>query len=116
MKIGKHRDAATGLIADAGRLTIGNGAGEKDSGGVRRGAWRADHDPALVLFKDGRVLDQPEPELADVECNRLVIVADDNGNPGLCGACLITIRSIGYTLLNDQMRAAHARFGLGRTA
>lgn len=58
---------------------IARGAGEKDGGGLGGGARRADRDPALVLCGLVGVLDQLEAELADVERERLVIVADDVG-------------------------------------
>lgn len=78
----KERDAAAGLVANAGLLAVGGGAGEEDGGGVRGGAGRADGNPALVLLELVRVLGQFEAELADVEGERLVIVADDEGDVG----------------------------------
>lgn len=72
-------DAAAALVADAGLLVVGGGAGEEDGGGVRRSAGRADGDPALVLRGLIAVLDQLEAELADVEDERLVIAADNEG-------------------------------------
>ena len=78
----KEKDAAAGLVADVVRLMVGRGAGEEDGSGVGRGVGRADHDPALALRGLIAVLDQLEPELADVESERLVIVPDDDGDVG----------------------------------
>jgi hypothetical protein len=75
-------DAAAGLVADAGLLVVGRGAGEEDGGGVCRSAGRADGDPALVLLGLVPVLDELEAELADVEGERFVIVADDESDVG----------------------------------
>jgi len=75
-------DAPAGLVADAGGLGGGRSGGEEDGGGVWASAGRADGDPALALLGDGRVLDQLEAELADVEGERLVIVANDKGDVG----------------------------------
>jgi len=61
---------------------IGGGAGEEDGGGDRRRAGRAGGDPALVLVGHMRVLDRREVQLADVEGERLVIVADDESDAG----------------------------------
>ena len=75
-------DAPAGLVADAGLLVVGGGAGEEDGGGVFGRAGWADGDPSLVLIGLVRVLDRLEAELADVEGERLVIVADDEGDLG----------------------------------
>jgi hypothetical protein len=45
-------------------------------------AGGADGDPALALLGLVRVLDEREAELADVEGERFVIVADDEGDVG----------------------------------
>ena len=76
----EQEHAAAGLVADVLRLMVGRGAGEEDGGGVGRCAGRADRDPALVLRRDIAVLDQREAELTDVEGERLVIVANDEGD------------------------------------
>jgi len=89
-------DAPAGLVADAGLLVVGGGAGEEDGGGVWWRAGRADGDPALGRDHDGiagalvllgldDVLDQLEAELADVEGERLVIIANDEGDVGEVG-------------------------------
>jgi hypothetical protein len=65
------------LIADEHRLLRGRGAGEEDGGGPLRRAGRADGDPALALLGLVGVLDEREAELADVEGERFVIVADE---------------------------------------
>lgn len=75
---------AAGLVADEARLFFGGGAGEEDGGGVVGRVGWADGDPALALLGDGGVLDEGEAELADVESERLVIVADDEGDVGHC--------------------------------
>ena len=75
-------EPTAGLVADVLRLVIGRGAGEEDGGGLGAGAGRADGDPALVLLELMGVLDQREAELADIEGERLVIVADDEGDVG----------------------------------
>jgi hypothetical protein len=75
-------DTAAGLIADRGLLLGGGALGEEDGGGVRGCAGRADDDPALVLLGLRRVLDQGEAELAYVEGERLVIVADEDSDMG----------------------------------
>src|SRR5690606_31916400 len=46
---------------------------------VARGCY---HHPALRLLRDRRVLDQLEAERVDEKPDRLVVVADDEGNHG----------------------------------
>ena len=69
---------AAGLVPDACRLFRCGRLGEQDA--ATGGARRRDEDPALGLFGDGGVLDQGEAQLADVEGQGLLIVADDKGD------------------------------------
>lgn len=73
----EQEHAATGLVTDVLRLMVGRGAGEEDGGGVWRRMGRADRDLAFALFGLIGVLDQLESELADVEGERLITVADE---------------------------------------
>ena len=78
----EQEHAAAGLVADVLGPMVGGGAGEEDRGGVCGRAGRADRDPPFVLRGLIGVLDQLEAELADVEGERLVMVADDEGDMG----------------------------------
>ena len=78
----EEEDAPARLIADEAFLPGRGCAGEEDGGGMLRRAGRADRHPALVLLRLVAVLDQGEAELADVEGERFVIVADDEGDMG----------------------------------
>jgi hypothetical protein len=62
------------LVADTRGLRIADPACEQQPGAAGR-AGRLDDDPALVLFGHEAVLDEPESQLADVERERLVVVA-----------------------------------------
>jgi hypothetical protein len=81
----KQPDTPRALLADRRDLIWCRGAGEEDGGGVCRRAGRADGDPALVLLRLVRILDEREAEFADVEGKRFVIVADDEGDVGQVG-------------------------------
>ena len=78
----EQEHAPARLIADERGLLRGRGAGEEEGGGVLGRAGGADGDPALALLGLVRVLDEREAELADVEGERFVIVADDEGDVG----------------------------------
>ena len=81
----EQEHAPARLIADEARLFGRGGAGEEDRRGILRSTGRADGDPSFVLRGLVTVLDQREAELADIEGERLVIVADDQGDVGDVG-------------------------------
>jgi hypothetical protein len=97
----EQEDAAGGLVADGGVLFGRGGAGEEEGGGVVRRVRRTDGDPALALLGDGRVLDEGEAELANVESERFVIVADDQGDVSEMGhgesICTLKVTGSLYT-------------------
>jgi hypothetical protein len=101
----EEEHAAAGLVADVLGLMVGGGAGEEDGGGVRAGVGRANRYPALVLFGLLAVLDQRETELADVEGERLVIVADDEAMWARRGKC-VRYPSHAGTIRNFQSHKA----------
>lgn len=70
------------LVADESLLARRRGAGEEESGGICPRAGRRDEDPAFVLLGLNRVLDEGEAERSREPGDRLVIVADDEGNVG----------------------------------
>jgi hypothetical protein len=70
------------LLADEGGLLRRGGAGEEEGGGVVAPAGRRDEHPALVLLGLNLVGDEGEAELLRKPADRLVIVADDEGDVG----------------------------------
>lgn len=121
----EQEDAPARLVADRGLLLGRGGAGKEDGGGVGRRAGRADRDPplgrdsfgiagALALFGDGRVLHQREAEPADVEGERFVIVADDQGDVGELGhgATLTLDRPLSICTIMQTVTYSEARENL----
>jgi len=71
----EQEHASAGLIADSRGLLVTDGSGEKQ--GRLAGTRRRDHDPALILRWNVGVFKNLEPELIDVEGERLIVLADD---------------------------------------
>ena len=68
----EERDAPAGLVADAGALGVVRGLCKQEAG---LGARRRDHDPALFAAEPS-VFAQFEPQHADIERDRGVVVVD----------------------------------------
>ena len=77
----EQKDAPARLVADEGLLLGRRGAGEEEGGGVLARAGRRDEHPAFH-FIEGSILDEGEAELLREPGDRLVIVADDEGDVG----------------------------------
>ena len=78
----EEEDAPARLGADARQL-LGRGGPREQQARLARARRRYDH-PALRLLRGLGVLDELEAELADVERERLVVVADDEANEARC--------------------------------
>src|SRR6476659_7295645 len=68
----EQEDPAARLVADTAGL-LGTGRARQEKPGSR-GSGRSDHDPALVLLGNERILDEGEAEDADVEGEGLVVL------------------------------------------
>src|SRR3954451_20565170 len=64
------------------KLLRGQGAGEEEGGSVRPGAGRGDEHPAFVLLGLVLVGDEGEAQHVREPGDRLVIIADDEGDVG----------------------------------
>ena len=78
----EQEDAPACLVADEGLLLRLGSAGEEEGNGVLAGAGRRDEHPAFVLLRLVLVGDEGEAEHAREPGDRLVIVADDEGDVG----------------------------------
>ncbi len=78
----EQEDAPARLVANAAGLLGRRGTGEQQRGAARRTARRQDPHPSLALFGDRRVLQERETERPAEEGDRLVIVADEEGDVG----------------------------------
>ena len=81
----EEEDAAAGLVADGGDLLGGGGLGEEQARPPGAGVGRGDDDPALAGAHVG-VVAEGEADSTGVEVDRLVVVADGEGDEGESGA------------------------------
>ena len=77
----KQKDPAAGLPADCGKLGVVLRPGQQEAGAPRRGvrARRHHEDPTLARGERG-ILNQAKAQHACVVGNRLVVIADKEGN------------------------------------
>src|SRR5262249_35802885 len=69
----KQKHTPTGLVAYPRRLLLANRAGEQQMSSSR--AWWRHNHPALVLLRNVGIFDKRKTKRANIEGNRLVVLA-----------------------------------------